>query len=187
MSKNPYQVLGVPDGASEAECTRAYKRLAKKYHPDLNPNNAVAAKMMTEINAAYDEVKKEAATNPGQRSYRQYSQERQSDGDRAHLNAAAQFINNRQFAQALNVLSHIDNRTAEWYYLAAVANERAGRDRIAYNHIKEACAMEPSNIIYKEIEERLIKRGADQRPSAGSVYYGDYSVQNPQQKKRKRR
>ncbi|MGN1124031.1 MAG: DnaJ domain-containing protein, partial [Eubacterium sp.] len=39
MITNPYKVLGVPDGASEEECTRAYKRLAKKYHPDLNPGD----------------------------------------------------------------------------------------------------------------------------------------------------
>ena len=36
MTQNPYQVLGVPNGADLAECTQAYKRLAKKYHPDLN-------------------------------------------------------------------------------------------------------------------------------------------------------
>ena len=37
MITNPYKVLGVPDGAGEEECTKAYKKLAKKYHPDLNP------------------------------------------------------------------------------------------------------------------------------------------------------
>ena len=37
MTQNPYQVLGVPNSADLAECTQAYKRLAKKYHPDLNP------------------------------------------------------------------------------------------------------------------------------------------------------
>ena len=42
MTQNPYQVLGVPNGADLAECTQAYKRLAKKYHPDLNPGDRVA-------------------------------------------------------------------------------------------------------------------------------------------------
>ena len=62
MITNPYKVLGVPNGASEDECTKAYKRLAKKYHPDLNPNNPEAADKMAEINAAYDQIKKENQT-----------------------------------------------------------------------------------------------------------------------------
>lgn len=43
MITNPYKVLGVPDDAVEEECTKAYKKLAKKYHPDLNPNDPTAA------------------------------------------------------------------------------------------------------------------------------------------------
>ena len=43
MTQNPYQVLGVPNGADLAECTQAYKRLAKKYHPDLNPGDPPTA------------------------------------------------------------------------------------------------------------------------------------------------
>ena len=40
MTQNPYQVLGVPNGADLAECTQAYKRLAKKYHPDTKPGGS---------------------------------------------------------------------------------------------------------------------------------------------------
>ena len=54
MTQNPYQVLGVPNGADLAECTQAYKRLAKKYHPDLNPGDRVAEAKMAEVNAAFD-------------------------------------------------------------------------------------------------------------------------------------
>lgn len=53
---NPYKVLGLNDGASKEEVTKAYRKLAKKYHPDLNPGDEEAAKKMAEVNAAYDAI-----------------------------------------------------------------------------------------------------------------------------------
>ncbi len=43
-------------GASKDEVTKAYRKLAKKYHPDLNPGDEAAAKKMAEVNAAYDSI-----------------------------------------------------------------------------------------------------------------------------------
>ena len=57
MAKNPYTVLGVPETATDDEIRAAYRRLAKKYHPDLNPNDPSAAAKMNDINVAYDKVK----------------------------------------------------------------------------------------------------------------------------------
>lgn len=54
---DPYQVLGVSRDASDEEIKSAYRRLAKKYHPDMNPGDAEAARKMNEINAAYDQIK----------------------------------------------------------------------------------------------------------------------------------
>jgi len=54
--RDPYEVLGVSRNASEDEIKKAYRRLAKKYHPDLNPDDENAAKMMREINAAYEQI-----------------------------------------------------------------------------------------------------------------------------------
>ena len=49
---DPYQVLGVSPDATDEEIKQAYRRLAKKYHPDLNPGDEEAARKMQEINAA---------------------------------------------------------------------------------------------------------------------------------------
>ena len=54
---NPYDVLGVSPDASDEEITKAYKRLAKKYHPDLNPGDQAAAERMGQITRAYDDTK----------------------------------------------------------------------------------------------------------------------------------
>ena len=49
-----YEVLGVDKNASEAEIKSAFRKLAKKYHPDMNPNNPNANDMMQKITVAYE-------------------------------------------------------------------------------------------------------------------------------------
>jgi DnaJ-class molecular chaperone len=52
--KDPYQVLGVPKTASEAEIKKAFRALAKKHHPDKHAGDAAAQKKFQEISGAYD-------------------------------------------------------------------------------------------------------------------------------------
>ncbi len=54
MAANPYQTLGITKDASDADVKSAYRALAKKNHPDLNPGNEAAKTRFSEIAAAYD-------------------------------------------------------------------------------------------------------------------------------------
>lgn len=53
MVKDPYKILGVPKTASDDELRKAYRKLAKANHPDLNPDDAAKAEKFKEISAAY--------------------------------------------------------------------------------------------------------------------------------------
>lgn len=160
MTNNPYKVLGVPDGATEEECTKAYKRLAKKYHPDLNPNDKSAERKMAEINAAYDAIKNQSAKGSTS-SYYDYSSSRGSQSSASsspdYLSSAAQFIRTGQYQQAINLLNNIDDREdAHWNYLYALANMALGNTAVAQEHIRTAVAKQPDNYEYEQAYRNII-------------------------------
>jgi DnaJ-class molecular chaperone len=67
--RDPYEVLGVSKGASETDIKSAYRRLAKKLHPDANKHDPKAASRFAELNAAYEIVgddKKRKAFDSGE-------------------------------------------------------------------------------------------------------------------------
>ncbi len=92
-----YKVLGIPKTASENDIKKAYRKLARKYHPDLNPDNAEAEKKFKDINEAnevlsdpenrkkydqYGEHWQHAEEYEKARQQEQYHRQHQSDGGR---------------------------------------------------------------------------------------------------------
>ena len=68
--RDPYEVLGVPRTATEDEIKSAYRKLAKKYHPDLNPGDKECERKMNEVNAAYEAIKKVEQEQRSGRAFR---------------------------------------------------------------------------------------------------------------------
>ena len=87
--RDPYEVLNVSKNASDEEITKAYRQLAKKYHPDLNPNNPEAAEKMKEINSAYDMIKSGKANQ--YQSYNNSSSSSNSSYDSFYRNGPFSF------------------------------------------------------------------------------------------------
>ena len=99
MAEDPYSVLGVAKTAAQADITKAYRKLAKKLHPDLNPGDKAAEEKFKTITAAYDivgdeekrgrfdrgEIDASGQEKPQQRYYREYAGG--EDGARYHSTA----------------------------------------------------------------------------------------------------
>jgi DnaJ-class molecular chaperone len=88
LAVDPYTVLGVKRNASQDDIQKAYRRLAKKFHPDLNPGNKQAEEQFKEVSAAYDllgdtdkrarydrsEIDASGTERPQQRFYRDFAE-----------------------------------------------------------------------------------------------------------------
>lgn len=181
MIEDPYKVLGVSPNATDEEIKKAYRRLAKQYHPDRNPGDKEAAKKMQQINDAYDQIKNPEKKNPygGYRppyggygpQYGGYGPQYGGQGQTNTPNyyaVAYQYIFFGRYREALNVLSSVQDRNARWYYLSALANDGLGNQVTALEHIRRAVSMEPDNAEYLSVLEAIEKDGHAYRRNAGN-------------------
>jgi DnaJ-class molecular chaperone with C-terminal Zn finger domain len=152
--RNPYEVLGVTQGATEEEIKRAYHELVKKYHPDQyrdNPLATLAEEKLKEINEAYDYLVKSQGSTSGN-SYDDNYSEYNNDGD---FNQVRMHINNGNIVQAEQILERTSNRTAEWYFLKGLIGIKKGWYSEGYNNIQTAVNMDPNNFEYRETLNRI--------------------------------
>ena len=173
---DPYKVLGVSPNASDEEIKKAYRRLAKQYHPDRNPGDATAAKKMQEVNAAYEQIKNPEKAQQNQGGYNPYGSYDPYGGQgRASysqiLSAAYQYIMYHQFYQALQILQSTTERTARWYYLSALANRGLGNQVTALEHIRRAVSMEPDNTEYMQTL-KMMENGDDEYRRQAQTHRG---------------
>lgn len=154
--KNPYEILGVSEGASEEEIKKAYRELAKKYHPDRygdNPLKDLAEDKMREINEAYDYLMKNNTHNSFNGSTN-YNNNNSTENNNLY-SAIRMDINNGNISAAEQKLKNISVRDAEWNFLMGTVCLRKGWYDNANNYITMAYNLNPQNPEYRSAFEAL--------------------------------
>lgn len=158
--KDPYQVLGVSPGASDDEVKKAYRELAKKYHPDAYANNPLAdlaAEKMKEINEAYDTITKQRASGGNRSGGYSSGNAGGSNAGGSTLYRVRELLSANRVAEAETILSRIPNgeRNAEWYFLMGHVMARKNWLGEARKYFEQACKMDPYNAEYRNTLNNL--------------------------------
>ena len=167
--KDPYEVLGVSPSASPDEIKKAYRELAKKYHPDNyinNPLSDLANEKMKEINEAYDAILNQR-TSSSDFSGAQADHGSASD---PQLERARSFILSGRYGEAEVVLNQMNLRNAEWHYLMGECYMYTNRYNRAANEYATAARMDPSDPRYAQAYQRFQNagtRGTDRSSGVG--------------------
>ena len=167
---DPYSILGVKPDASDDEIKRAYRELARKYHPDNYQNNPLAdlaEEKMKEINEAYDTINK-MRSGGGSGGYQGGGYQQQSYSGSAQsatlYNQVRQAINLGDLSRAEQLLRTAPTQDAEWHFLTGSIAYRKGWLDEATQHFQMACNMDPSNGEYRQALMMMRQGGQAYRP-----------------------
>ena len=185
--RDPYQVLGIPSTATDEEVKKAYRNLARKYHPDNyhdNPLEDLAQERMKEINEAYETIRTQRkAGQSGGQSYGGYT-----GGYSQGYNAGAYggvwqrirlAISQGNLNLAEELLNAQTDHNGEWNFLkGAVCFKRGWMDE-ARRYYETAVQMDPGNAEYQRALDMLNGNGAAYRPNGyGHVTTGNCAGDN---------
>lgn len=154
--RDPYTVLGIDASASDDEVKKAYRELARKYHPDNYQNNPLAdlaEEKMKEVNEAYDAITKMrsgASSGPYQTGYQSQQSYQRSSGGASSYAQVRQYINAGNLDGAEQILQASGSKNAEWYFLMGSIAYRRGWLDEARQDYQIACQMEPGNPEYRQ-------------------------------------
>lgn len=162
MSKDPYSVLGVGRNATDDEIKKAYRELARKYHPDNYAGNPLAdlvEEKMKEVNEAYDAIQKERAGSSGGSSSGRYST--YTGSGITSFAEARRLINEGRYSEAELIIDSTPagDRGAEWNFLKGVILTHRGRFYDAQKHIETACYLDPNNAEYRNARDSMNASG----------------------------
>ena len=157
---DPYKTLNISPGATDEEITKAYRSLAKKYHPDLHPNDSYCEQKMKEINQAYDLIQ----SNKNNHSDQQYYYNNQSSG--VNYNDVEILLTQKRFQEAWILLCQYQDRTSRWYFLSSIAHAGFNDREQALDDINQAISMDPYNQEYRFFYMQLQRQtqGYESRP-----------------------
>lgn len=171
---DPYSILGVSSTASDDEIKRAYRELARKYHPDNYQNNPLAdlaEEKMKEVNEAYDEINRmRSGGGSGAGAYQSqsaygYQQQRQSASSASPLyNRVRQAINGGDINGAEQLLRQAPSQDAEWHFLSGCIAYRRGWLDEARQQYQIACNADPGNMEYRQALNMMAQGGQAYRP-----------------------
>ena len=182
---DPYQILGVPETATDAEVKKAYLNLARKYHPDNyhdNPLADLAQEKMKEINAAYEEINKRRSgrgSSAGSGSYGGYyggsrsGSYQSSYGGYSSSSVLQQVrlaINSGDLTRAEALLANYSDHNAEWNFLRGAICYRRGWMDEAKRYYETACQMEPDNAEYRQALNYMENGAAGSYHPSGSPF-----------------